>query len=94
MVLEIFFFMVRQNEHFHGLNIFGFEYKLSAYADDTTFFCSDKTTIINLKKNFDKFSIFSGLSLNNYKCEICGIGAKRGVNIALCGMKSVNLLEY
>ena len=45
-----------------------------------------------MKETFDKFSEFSGLKLNSSKTEICGIGVKRGVEVALCGMKSVNLV--
>ena len=45
-----------------------------------------------VKGAFDLFSKYSGLRLNESKTEICGIGVKRGVDIALCGMKSVNLL--
>ena len=37
------------------------------------------------------FSNFSGLKLNKAKCEIAGIGVLNGVQVALCGMKCVNL---
>ena len=37
------------------------------------------------------FSNFSGLKLHKTKCEIAGIGALNGVQVALCGMKCVNL---
>ena len=43
-------------------------------------------------KTFGIFSKYSGLKLNENKTEICGIGVKRGVEVALCGMKSVNLV--
>lgn len=42
-------------------------------------------------KTFDCFSLFSGLKINRSKCEIAGIGTKKGVKMALCGMKSINL---
>ena len=42
-------------------------------------------------KSFDNFSLFSGLKVNRSKCEIAGIGTKKGVKVALCGMKSINL---
>ena len=37
------------------------------------------------------FSNFSGLKPNKTKCEIAGIGVLNGVQVALCGMKCVNL---
>ena len=37
------------------------------------------------------FSKFSGLKPNKTKCEIAGIGILNRVQVALCGMKCVNL---
>ena len=37
------------------------------------------------------FSNFSGLKPNKTKCEIAGIGVLNWVQVALCGMKCVNL---
>ena len=42
---------------------------------------------------FDKFSLFSGLKINNTKCEIAGIGVKKGVKMALCGMECISLTD-
>ena len=35
-------------------------------------------------KTFEKFSFYSGLKINNAKCEIDGIGVKKGVKMELC----------
>ena len=37
-------------------------------------------------------SQFSGLKINKSKCKIAGIGAMKGVKVALCGIECVNLL--
>ena len=37
------------------------------------------------------FSKFSGLKSNETKCEIAGIGVLNGVQVALCGIKCVDL---
>ena len=37
------------------------------------------------------FSNFSGLKPNKINCENAGVGALNGVQVALCGMKCVNL---
>ena len=42
---------------------------------------------------FDTFSKFSGLKRNKSKCEIAAIGALKGVQVALCGMKCVDLVS-
>ena len=41
----------------------------------------------------DKFSLFSGLKINNAKCEIAGIGVKNGVKISLCRIKCIELTD-
>ena len=92
-MLEILFIGIRENENIKGIKIFDDIYKLSAYADDTTFFLNDEKSVENLIKSFDMFSKYSGLKLNSSKCEICGIGAKRGEYVALCGMKSIDLVS-
>ena len=42
---------------------------------------------------FDKVSLFSGLKINNAKCEIAGIGVKKGLKMALCGMECIDLTD-
>ena len=42
---------------------------------------------------FHKFSLVSGRNRNATKCEIGDIGTKKGVNMALCGMKCFNLTK-
>ena len=40
---------------------------------------------------FNTFSLFSRLKPNLTKCEIAGIGALKGVQVAVCGMRCINL---
>ena len=42
---------------------------------------------------FDTFSKFSVLKPNKIKCEIAGIGALKGVQVALCGMRCIDLVS-
>ena len=48
---------------------------------------------MNLLEIFKHFSQFFGLKPNKSKCEIAGIGVLKGVKVALCGMRCVNLHE-
>ena len=72
--------------------IFKYEFLYTAYADDTTFFLKDGNCIIELMNELNTFSNFSGLKPNKTKCETAGIGVLNGVQVALCGMKCVNLI--
>ena len=47
--------------------------------------------MIELMNELNIFSNISGLKPNKTKCEIAGIGVLNGVQVALCGMKCVNL---
>ena len=42
LVIEVFFHMVRTNRMIEGLTILNFEHKLTAYADDSTFFLKNE----------------------------------------------------
>ena len=84
--------MIRKNESIKGVNICGHIFNIIAYADDATAFCHDLDSARLILITFGIFSKYSGLQLNASKTEICGIGVKRGVEVALCGMKSVNLV--
>ena len=91
LALEVLSFLVRNNKDIKGLNIFGHLFLYTAYADDTTFFLENKESIEELVKTFTLFSSFSGLKPNISKCEICGLGPLKGVEMALCGMQLVDL---
>ena len=74
-----------------GLNIFENEIKFTACADDTTFFLRDLNSFFELLSLFQIFESWSALKLNLNKLELCRIGVKKGVNLAFCGCKVVNL---
>ena len=49
-------------------------------------------SVAELMKIFDTFSKFSGLKPKKSKWEI-GIGALKGVQVALCGMRCIDLMS-
>ena len=83
--------MIKSNPNIKGLNIFNYNYLYTAYADDTTFFLNDQKSIRELMKTFKLFSKFSGLRLNILKCEVAGKGSLKGVKMAVCGIKCIDL---
>ena len=63
------------------------------YADDTTFFVEDLNSVKVILSSLDQFYTFSGLRPNLSKCEIAGVGVLKDANVALCGLKSDNLIK-
>ena len=55
------------------------------------FFLNDQKSIRELMKTFKMFSKFSGLKLNLLKCEITGIDFLKGVKMAVCSVKCIDL---
>ena len=90
LTIEVLFIMVRSNVNIRGLNTFYNEIKLTACADDTTIFIKDFNSFCYICV-FDQFQSFSSLQLNMEKSELCGIGVLKGVHIAFCRFKVVDL---
>ena len=93
LALEVFFILVKSDKNVHGLSIFEHEFLYTAYADDTTFFLKDLNSVKAVLGIANIYSKFSGLYPNLSKCEIAGIGVLKGANVALCGMKTLNLVN-
>ena len=93
LALEIFFILIKTNNNIQGIEIFNHEFLYTAYADDTTFFVKDLNSVKVILSSLDQFYTFSGLRPNICKCEIAGIGVLKDANVALCGLKSVNLTK-
>ena len=57
----------------------------------TTFFLKDENSIVHLSEKLKLFSDFLGLKPNTTKYEVAGIGVLKGVQVAVCGMKYIDL---
>ena len=92
-MLEILFLLIKKQSKIKGTKIFEPYFFYTAYVDDTAFFSffKDAQSIKNLAEIFKTFFLFSGLKPNLIKCEIAGIGALKGVQVAVCGMKCIDL---
>ena len=91
LALEVLFLLIKSNPDIKGIKIFDHIYMYTAYADDSTFFLKNKISVVKLLETFCLFSKYSGLKPNISKCEVAGIGPLKGVEVAVCGMKCVNL---
>ena len=89
--LEILFLLIKKHLKITGIEIFEHCFLCTAYVDDTAFFLKDSQSIAYLVELFNPFSVFSGLKPNLTKCEIGGTGALKGVQLAVCSMKCIDL---
>ena len=67
--LEILLVTIRSNKNIKGIKIEKNELKLTAYADDATYFMRDRISAENLLKKIELFSKTSGLEVNRSKSE-------------------------
>ena len=67
--LEILFIILRADENIKGVKIEKNEIKLTAYADDASYFLRDKKSAENLLIQIELFSKISGLEVNRSKSE-------------------------
>ena len=56
-------------------------------------FLKDKNSIKELLNTINYFSSFMVLKLNLSKCEVARIGALKGVKVAICGIKCIDLTK-
>ena len=93
LVLEILFIQVKSNHKVEGVRIFGHEIKISAFADDVTYFLANLNSLEELLRLLAMFKQLSSLKVNFEKSDFCGIGAMKGAEGAFCGVKCLNLLS-
>ena len=74
---EILANAIRSNAGIQGINIYGKEFKISQYADDTTVFVSDSISAQNLFQLLNAFQNCSGLEVNKSKTEGMWLGANK-----------------
>ena len=67
--LEILFIALRTDDNIKGFKIENNEIKLTAFADDASYFLKDKTSAENLLCKINQFSKISGLEINKSKSE-------------------------
>ena len=91
LAIEVLFILIRSKPKIEGMTIFDYNYFYSAYADDTTFFLKDIISIKHMVDTFHFFPYFSGLKPNLRKSEITGIGVLEGFQVAVCGMRCIDL---
>ena len=72
--LEILLIALRSDKNIKGFKIDNNEIKLTAYADDASYFLRDKKSAENLLLRIEQFSKISGLEVNRTKSECLLLG--------------------
>ena len=90
-------FLRKKLRHLHKLYIgryfHGNTFLYTAYADDATFFLRNLGSIKGLLNKISLYSSFLALKPNLSKCEVDGIGLLKGVKVAVCGIKCIDLTK-
>ena len=79
LAMEILFIQVRNNKNIKGITIFGFEFKLSSFADDVSYFLQDLDSVKELLHLLEYSKQYTSLNINYETSEICGVGSKKGL---------------
>ena len=87
------FIQVRNNKNIKGITIFGFEFELSSFADDVSYFLQDLDSVKEHLHLLEYSQQYTSLKINYEKSEICGIGSKKGAIRAFSNLNPVNLLN-
>ena len=91
IALEVLFALIKNKVDIKGIDLFDHTFLFTAYADDSTFFLKDMSSVKMLVETFMEFSCFFVLKPNIAKCEITSLGLLKGVLETVCGLKTVNL---
>ena len=75
------------------MKIFNHEYLYTTYAYNTKLFLESISFIKVVLKDLNSFFSFSGLRPNFTKSEIAATDVLKSVNVALCGMKYLDLTK-
>ena len=63
----------------------------TTYGNNLTFFLKDLPSVNKLPDIFSYYSKYSGFKPTFSKCEIAGIRSLKVVEVAVCGIKFINL---
>ena len=77
IALETLFIQVKNDSAVRGFRVRSVEIRLSAYADEFTFFVKDSHPLHIILKLMGKFQQFSSLKFSADKCEACWIGGAK-----------------
>ena len=82
---EVLIEMVRSNTRIKGIIVTDSKFKLSQYADDTTFLLDgSEDSLRHSLLTFKLYASFPGLNINMDKTKVVWIGSMKGSNLRFC----------
>ena len=93
LYLEILFMLIKNSKNIKGIKMFENTFLYISYAGDSTFFLKDKNSIKERLNTINYFLSFTSLNPNLCKCELAGIDTLKGVKVAICGIKCIDLTK-
>ena len=85
LCVEILGILVRNNKNIKGIEIYGNEFKISQFADDTTLLLDwCEQTLIASMETLQYFTNISGLKVNIDKTNIIRLGKDRNDHRKMC----------
>ena len=93
IMLEVFFFQIRNGKSVRGFKIGDIEVKFTAFADDITFFVKDKASLRRILKIMSLYSKYSSLRADCEKCEASWIGGSKTSNEKPANCRWVSLVS-
>ena len=89
--LQVSFVLIKSKNNIKGLDIYGHNFLYTACTDESSFLFKNKKSVIEAFKVLHKFSVFSELKSNKEKCEVASTVVKKWIQVALCGIKNIDL---
>ena len=88
LAVEMLALKVRSTTNIKGIEINGQEIKMTQYADDTTLFLSDTSSVQSAIEMLADFKSASGLDINLSKCSVMWLGSLCQRQDGVCGIES------
>lgn len=72
ILAEVMIENIGQNKQIKGITVLQNEIKISAFADDTTFYLGNNSSFLHLQNELQDFELFAGVKYNRASALVCG----------------------
>ena len=72
ILAEVMIENIGQNKQIKGITVLQNEIKISAFADDTTFYLGNNSSFLHLQNELQDFELFTGVKYNRASALVCG----------------------
>ena len=72
ILAEVMIENIGQDNQIKGITVLQNEIKISAFADDTTFYLGNNSSFLHLQNELQDFELFAGVKYNRASALVCG----------------------